>query len=116
MTSNVSIVSDFVANGHQIILTFPVPPLKFRTVGFSVQRPLARQRVMLSHRVFAYYGLMSPSRYLPPAYLFRPGGSLPYGLIETDTERVPTLLHVSFSPCRRPYPGSRMELRLFLLP
>ena len=34
MTSNVSIVSDFVANGHQIILTFPVPPLKFRTVGF----------------------------------------------------------------------------------
>jgi hypothetical protein len=34
MTSEVSIVSDIVANGHQIILTFPVPPLKFRTVGF----------------------------------------------------------------------------------
>jgi len=34
MTSSVSIVSDCVANGHQTILTFPVPPLKFRTVGF----------------------------------------------------------------------------------
>ena len=34
MTSNVSIVSDVVANGHQIILAFPAPPLKFRTVGF----------------------------------------------------------------------------------
>jgi hypothetical protein len=34
MTSSVSIVSDIVANGHQIILTFPAPPLKFRTVGF----------------------------------------------------------------------------------
>ncbi len=34
MTSKVSIVSDVVANGHQIILTFPAPPLKFRTVGF----------------------------------------------------------------------------------
>jgi hypothetical protein len=34
MTSNVSIVSDIVANGHQIILAFPAPPLKFRTVGF----------------------------------------------------------------------------------
>jgi hypothetical protein len=34
MTSSVSIVSDIVANGHQLILTFPAPPLKFRTVGF----------------------------------------------------------------------------------
>ena len=65
---------------------------------------------MLFPQVFAYYGLMSPSRYLPPAYLFRPGGSLSYGLIATDTERIPNLLRLSFPPCRRPYPGSRMEL------
>jgi hypothetical protein len=59
-------------------------------------------------QVFAYYGRMSPSRYLPPAYLFRPIGSLSYGPIETDTERIPNLLRMSFSPCHRPYPGSRM--------
>ena len=29
---------------------------------------------------------------------------------DTDTERFPNLLRVSLSPCRRPYPGSRMEL------
>jgi len=34
MTSYVSIVSDIVANSHQIILAFPAPPLKFRTAGF----------------------------------------------------------------------------------
>ena len=89
--------------------------LRYGRVDCSVQRPLARQRVILSHRVFAYYGLMSPSRHLPPAYLFRPGGSLSSGLIETDPERFPNLLRVSLPPCRRPYPGSRMEFRLFLL-
>ena len=35
---------------------------------------------------------------------------MPYGQIKADTERFPNLLHVSLSPCRRPYPGSRMEL------
>jgi hypothetical protein len=34
MTSNVSALSGFVANGHQTISTFPPPPLKFRTAGF----------------------------------------------------------------------------------
>jgi hypothetical protein len=34
MTSEVSALSGFVANGHQAIHTFPLPPLKFRTVGF----------------------------------------------------------------------------------
>src|SRR5215813_8216584 len=34
MTSNVSALSGFVANGHQTINTFPPPPLKFRTAGF----------------------------------------------------------------------------------
>ncbi len=33
-TSVVSAVSGFVANGPQAIHTFPLPPLKFRTVGF----------------------------------------------------------------------------------
>lgn len=34
MTSDVSALSGIVANGHQAIHTFPLPPLKFRTVGF----------------------------------------------------------------------------------
>jgi len=34
-----------------------------------VQRPLARQWVMLSHRVIAYYGLIRNSRPLPSIYL-----------------------------------------------
>src|SRR5579863_6935279 len=35
-----------------------------------VQRPLARQRVVLSHQVIAYYGRMRVSRALPPIYGF----------------------------------------------
>lgn len=107
-------------------ITFPPPPLKFRTAGFPqygfkpaldrnlrclahtrraayrrpgvaafcpcsprgqsipgdgergdcrdepIQRPLARQRVMLSRRVRAYYGLIRVSGPHPPAYLLRP--------------------------------------------
>ena len=34
MTSVVSALSSIVANGHQAIHTFPLPPLRFRTVGF----------------------------------------------------------------------------------
>jgi hypothetical protein len=34
MTSNVSALWGFVANGHQTISTSPPPPLKFRTAGF----------------------------------------------------------------------------------
>ena len=34
MTSVVSALSNGVANGHQIMHTFPLLPLKFRTVGF----------------------------------------------------------------------------------
>jgi hypothetical protein len=34
MTSDVSALSSAVANGHQAIHTFPLPPLKFRTAGF----------------------------------------------------------------------------------
>ncbi|MEW6234818.1 MAG: hypothetical protein AB1656_05470 [Candidatus Omnitrophota bacterium] len=36
--------------------------------GDPVQRPLARQRVMLSRRVIAYYGLIRASGPLPSAY------------------------------------------------
>jgi hypothetical protein len=52
-----------------------------------VQRPLARQRVILSRRVVAYYGLIRGSRSLPTAYVLRrrvfalrpkPGDSLLY--------------------------------------
>jgi hypothetical protein len=34
MASNVSALSSFVANGHQTSISFPLPPLKFRTAGF----------------------------------------------------------------------------------
>ena len=52
-----------------------------------VQRPLAHQRVILSRRVIAYYGLIRGSRPLPSAYVLRrrvfalrprPGDSLLY--------------------------------------
>src|SRR5208283_2561553 len=36
----------------------------------SIQRPLARQRVMLSRRVIAYYGLIRDSESLPATYEF----------------------------------------------
>jgi len=35
-----------------------------------VQRPLARQRVVVSHRVIAYYGRIRVSQELPPIYVF----------------------------------------------
>ena len=38
------------------------------SVSNPVQRPLARQRVMLSRRVIAYYGLIRNSRPLPSIY------------------------------------------------
>ncbi len=61
-----------------------------------VQRPLARQWVMLSHRVIAYYGLIRNSRPLPSIYELY-DGSLPYGLVWAGIERLPNLLHVSLS-------------------
>jgi hypothetical protein len=42
-----------------------------------VHRPLARQRVMLSRQVFAYYDLIRASRLLPPIYALD-DGSLPF--------------------------------------
>ena len=37
-TSNVSALSSSVANNRQAMPTFPLPPLKFRTVGFPQYR------------------------------------------------------------------------------
>ena len=60
-----------------------------------VQRSLAPQRVMLSHRIFAYYHLMRASRPLPPVYGLS-SGSLPYGLVWAGNEKVPNLSCLSF--------------------
>ena len=60
-----------------------------------VQRPLARQRVMLSCQVTAYYGLIRNSRPLPSIYGLY-DESLPYGLVWAGIERLPNLLRMSF--------------------
>ncbi len=52
-----------------------------------------------------YYDLIRNSLGLPPAYLLRPGGSLPDGSVWAGPERLPNLLRVPVLPCRRPYPG-----------
>jgi hypothetical protein len=60
-----------------------------------VQRSLAPQWVMLSHRIIAYYDLMRASRPLPPVYGLS-SGSLPYGLVWAGNEKVPNLSCLSF--------------------
>ncbi len=67
-----------------------------RSRNDPVQRPLALQRVVLSHRVTAYYGLMRDSRPLPPIYGLD-DGSWPSGLLGAGAERFPNLLHMSRS-------------------
>ena len=62
---------------------------------YPVQRPLALQRVMLSRRVNAYYGLIRASRSLLPVYVLY-GRSLPYGLVWAGFERFPNFLYASF--------------------
>ena len=126
VTSSVSALSSFVANGHQAMHPVSSGPSEIPYGGFSpvrlktglgpspsspgthpatyrrpksrspattlapqgaiaalsrrrvavrrdcpVQRPLARQRVVLSRRVSAYYGLIRGSRFLPSAYVLR---------------------------------------------
>jgi hypothetical protein len=61
-----------------------------------IQRPLALQRVMLSRRVIAYYGLIRNSQPLPSIYVLY-NGSLPYGLVWAGIERLPNLLRMSLS-------------------
>jgi hypothetical protein len=43
----------------------------------SIQRPLARHRVMLSRRVIAYYGLIRVSGFLPTTYGFAAEAAAP---------------------------------------
>jgi hypothetical protein len=59
-----------------------------------VHRPLARQQVLLSCQVFAYYGLIRASRLLPPIYALD-GGSLPFPEVQAGNERFPNLLCLS---------------------
>ena len=68
-------------------------PLSYR--DHPVQRSLAPQRVMLSHRIIAYYDLMRASLPLPPVYVLS-GGSLPVGLLRAGAEKVPNLSCLSF--------------------
>jgi hypothetical protein len=68
-------------------------PLSYR--NHPVQRSLAPQRVMLSHRIIAYYDLMRASLPLPLVYVLS-SGSLPVGLIRAGAEKVPNLSCLSF--------------------
>jgi hypothetical protein len=68
-------------------------PLSYR--DHPVQRSLAPQRVMLSHRIIAYYDLIRASLPLPPVYLLS-SGSLPYGIVWAGEEKVPNLSCLSF--------------------
>jgi len=68
-------------------------PLSYRNI--PVQRSLAPQRVMLSHRLIAYYDLIRASLPLPPVYVLS-SRSLPYGLVWAGNEKVPNLICSSF--------------------
>ena len=78
-----------------------------------VHRPLARQRVLLSHRVFAYYGLIRASLPLPPIYALD-GGPLPFPLTRAGAERFPNLLCLSPSsvPPSLPRQTGRLPLAI----
>ena len=67
-----------------------------------VQRSLARQRVMLSRQVLAYYDLIRGSGPLPPTFL---AGIRRVFATRAEAQSVPAFLCVSFRPCRLPYPG-----------
>ena len=84
-------------------------PLLLR--GTPVQRPLARQRVMLSRRVIAYYGLMRDSQLLLPIYVLDDKPT-PYGLVWAGTERFPNLLCLSISTVPPSVPRQTERLRL----
>ena len=55
----------------------------------SVQRPLAPQRVVVSRRIIAYYGLIRASRSLPPTYAFAGGSSNPGACLGRRTRGSP---------------------------
>ena len=59
----------------------------------SIQRPLARHRVLLSRRVIAYYGLIRASESLPATYEFAAESAAPKeNRLEVGIQRVPNLL------------------------
>jgi len=68
-------------------------PLSY--MDHPVQRSLAPQRVMLSHRLLAYHDLIRASLPLPPVYVLS-SGSLPLGLLRAGKEKVPNLSRLSF--------------------
>jgi hypothetical protein len=68
------------------------------TQADSVQRPLAPQRVILSRRIIAYYGLIRASRSLPPTYVFAGGTSCPGACLGRRTRGSPIY---SLFLCRR---------------
>jgi hypothetical protein len=70
--------------------------LSFSSESIPIQRPLAHQKVMLSSRVIAYYGLIRNSQPLPSTYDLY-DGSLPCGLVWAGIERLPNLLRISLS-------------------
>ena len=73
----------------------------------SIQRPLARQRVMLSRRVIAYYGLIRASESLPATYGFAAESAAPKeNRLEVGIQRFPNLLRWTGLACRLPYPGA----------
>ncbi len=83
-----------------------------------VQRPLARQQVVLSRRVVAYYGLIRGSRPLPPTYILRrrvfasrprPGDSLLYSAC-------PSVRAVCLTPADRVAQGCWISTRGGLRP
>ena len=74
--------------------------------GNLVQRPLAPQRVILSRRIVAYYGLIRGSGALRPISRQRRLYGQ-YRASKASSQSVPALLCASFQPCRLPYPGGR---------
>src|SRR5271167_4252276 len=76
------------------------------TDNTSIQRPLARHRVMLSRRVIAYYGLIRASGFLPATYGFVARAAAPKeNRLKVGIQRVPNLLRWTVLACRLPYPG-----------
>lgn len=177
VTSNVSALSGFVANGHQTVQHVSSSPSKIPYVGFSpvrlqtgrqlppsIQARQVKREVRMrcrsrsyrqpqcmtsreadkrdhvcptsrtvsgrsANRHFArrhahtspealcspagyvvpqshrYYGLIRDSGFVPPAYLLRPGGSLPFDFTQAQTQSFPIFLRASVCPCHLPYPG-----------
>jgi len=75
--------------------TFVQAGLSLSYTDHPVQRSLAPQRVMLSHRLVAYYDLIRASLPLPPVYVLS-SGSLPVDRLGAGEEKVPNLSCLSF--------------------